>query len=152
VHADYSPLRLAEFYVLEFGLFAALVAGCPEVRESRWLFLGSVVCLLSWPLATVGLRNDLTMRSSIPSLFCLWVFVARALFSASTSRLKRRVLGGLVLVCSFTAFSELARTLRGWPHGRYVPNAITSVLQMPVEDALQYIGTPRRAGTAWLFK
>jgi hypothetical protein len=151
-HADYTPLRLVEFYVLEFGAFAVLIARCPEVRESRWLFLATVLCLLTWPLITVGLRNDLTMRSSIPALFCLWVFVARALFSGSTPRFEMRVLEWLVLASSLTAFSELARTLNGWPNGRYVPNEVTSVLQMGTEDALQYIGTPRRAGTTWLFK
>ncbi len=149
---NYTLLHLLEFYLLEFGLLAIVVWGCPELKPARWSLVVAVVCLLFLPLPAVGDRSDLTMRSSIPGLFCVSVFVIRGLFSVGMPRFERRTLEFLVLVGSLTALSELARSLNNWPSERYVPNHYTSALQMQWDEAHQYIATPRRLVSAWLFK
>ncbi len=150
---SYSWLRLLGFYVLEFGALAFVIHSCPEVRRRPyWCFITTLVGLAIWPLVTLGARSDLTMRSSIPALFCFWVFVARALFSVNMPHLERRVLEWLVLAGSITALSEIARGLPDWPAQRYVVNEYTSVMQMGHDDATQYVGLPRRAVNGWLFK
>ena len=149
----YTFLRLLGFYLLEFGVLAFIIRKCPEVRErSYWLFIATLLGLAVWPLVSLGASSDLTMRASIPGLFCFWVFVARALFSANMPRLERRLLEWLVLAGSVTAISEMARGLQLPQPERYVVNEYTSVMQMPHEDTLQYVGKPRHAVSGWLFK
>jgi hypothetical protein len=150
---SYSLLRLLGFYLLEFGLLALVIHSCPEVRRrSYWCFITTLLSLAVWPVVTLGAANDLMMRSSIPALFCLWVFVGRALFSATIPHLERRVLEWLVLAGSITAISEMARGLQNPQPERYVVNEYTSVMQMAHADTLQYVGKPRHAVNGWLFK
>lgn len=65
-------VRLSLFYLLEFGLFAFLIA---KKKSSPLLVLASVILFLI-PWYKMGLMNDLAMRSSIPALFVIafyWV-------------------------------------------------------------------------------
>ncbi len=149
---NYSRLHLIEFYLLEFGLLAFAVWRCPEVKPARWALVTTVICLLLLPLPTVGGASDLTMRGSIPGLFYMSVFVARALFSVRMPRFERRMLELLVLVGSLTAMSEIMRCFNNWPPGRYVTNSYTSVLQMPEDQVRQYVGAPRHLVSPFLFK
>jgi len=106
-------LRLLYHYVvfilLEVGVYVILLS--PDVFRKKdglqmaWRISFGVLALL--PLYHFGEWNDLVMRASIPSLFILWVMVARTLFSDAPAYHLKPIL----LVCclgAMTAFAHIA--------------------------------------------
>ena len=59
------------FILFEFGIFAILIA---KKFKKNYLFYVMLVQLILFPLFNVGVNSDLTMRSSIPAIFLLFVF------------------------------------------------------------------------------
>lgn len=108
--------------------------------------------LLTLPFFGLGHSNDLVMRVSIPALFALWVFAARALFDRARSPLVRVALAGLLLIGSATPLTEISRSLVGW---RLAPPALASTPDLPVahantELARQYAGPIDALFFRWL--
>jgi hypothetical protein len=104
--------ELLAFALLEFGLYALLalpgLAGASSAsRRLFWTAIGSLIVLLFY---RVGLNNDLAMRTSIPALFVLMVYVGRALVTP-TARPTRALLVAALLVGGVTVSFEFARHL-----------------------------------------
>ena len=59
------------FLLFEVLIFAALII---KPNRKNYLFYVMLVQLIIYPLFNVGINSDLTMRSSIPALFMLYVF------------------------------------------------------------------------------
>jgi hypothetical protein len=135
-------------YLLFVGLKAGLYAGlCALVlrRDRRSLALLGVagITLLLLPLYRLGLYNDFVMRVSIPSLFVLWVLVARSLADAPAT-LARRVLWGVFLIGAIGPLAQLAWAVTHFKVG--IPD-VASVAAVPAvqrerdpEIARQYVG------------
>ena len=66
------------FMLFEFGIFAILIA---KAFKKNYLFYVMLVQLVLFPLFNVGINSDLTMRSSIPAIFLLFVFCYEYLLS-----------------------------------------------------------------------
>jgi hypothetical protein len=103
------------FCVLEFGLYGLLIRPADTSREARSkvLLLTTLGCLLLFPLYRYGASNDFVMRSSIPALYVLAVFLGRALSGRSLSRCRRVVLMMLLVLGSVTPLIELRRHVEG---------------------------------------
>ena len=71
-----------------------------------------MVFLLVLPFYKYGYFNDVVSRASIPALLCLWVLVARVLFSTTTSNAKRYFLIILILIGAATPMLEIFRHVR----------------------------------------
>jgi hypothetical protein len=103
------------FCVLEFGLYGLLLRPADAGREirSKALLLTTVGCLLLFPLYRYGASNDLVMRSSIPALYILAVFVGRALSGHALGSRRRAVLVTLLLLGSVTPLIQFQRHAEG---------------------------------------
>ena len=105
---DTWPILLS-VYVLEFGIFAALITlAKPErsgVGHPMWLWT-AVACLLLTPWYRLGSYSDFTTKASLPALLVLQLCVAHAV---ATSRQERRTwVGALIAVLVFGSASALA--------------------------------------------
>jgi hypothetical protein len=68
--------NLVAFYLLEFGLFAMLLATLGTRRPE--LLAVTVLTLLAIPLLRMGVYNDFAMRTSVPALGAMAILVAEA--------------------------------------------------------------------------
>ena len=140
------------FYTLEFGLYVPFALGAfdrygRDVRHRSWLGV-SIVVLTVMPLYRFGLFNDLAMRASIPSLFILAVFVARALQTRGVGvRSARLALALLLLVGSCTGGLAAYRAWQSRSATR--PNA-TTVLELEPRIGHQYLGSSKSLFFEWL--
>lgn len=66
-----------KFILLEFGLYAMLVAGKYKKRPE---FYVTIIMLLAFPFLRIGYSSDFTMRASIPALFMIYIFCWKYLF------------------------------------------------------------------------
>ena len=66
-----------KFILLEFGLYAMLVAGKYKKRPE---FYVTIIMLLAFPFLRIGYSSDFTMRASIPALFMMYIFCWKYLF------------------------------------------------------------------------
>ncbi|MEO5971491.1 MAG: hypothetical protein ABIQ95_16325 [Bdellovibrionia bacterium] len=89
------------------------------------------------------------MRCSIPSLFILWIFVARAVFHRTDLRaqLCSKLLIVTLFLGSFTALAELIPSLNGYTialpeRSKTLTPDLVPVLG-PEGVALQYLGDPQ---------
>jgi hypothetical protein len=136
--------RYLLFVGLKVGVYAALCALSLR-RDARSLGLLSVavITLLVIPCYQMGLYNDFVMRVSIPSLFVLWLFVARSLADPWPG-LTRRLLWGAFLVGAIGPCLQLAWATAHWKVGIPDPATIAAipVLQHEKDPAIarQYIG------------
>lgn len=108
-----GAILLPIFYLLEFGLLAALVATNVKNwdKAQRGLFLTTLLCLCLFPFVRIGVGKDFVMRTSIPALFVLAVFASRALHDDSFGLPKKLILIAIILIGSATAFIEIKRHL-----------------------------------------
>jgi hypothetical protein len=100
---------------------------------SRALLLTALGCLVLFPLYRYGASNDFVMRSSIPALYVLAVFLGRALSGRSLSRCRRVVLMTLLLLGSATPLIELRRHVEGI-------QAAGRLVQIPSVDQVDGVG------------
>jgi hypothetical protein len=115
-------LRLLMFYALEVGIWVWLVWRIRpfEDRRTKTLFWIAASFLFVLPLFRYGAMNDLVMRASIPCLFLVTVFVARAVLHGSADRTKKLILLGLLAVAASNPVAEVYRHLREMHrHGRF---------------------------------
>lgn len=101
--------RYLLFVILEVGIIAALIAWMKPFDtpgETRCF----LICLL-WlgilPLFRYGACNDLVMRASLPGLFLLAVWFARALAKTEVSSLRKFILVGCLTIGATAPFSDL---------------------------------------------
>jgi len=66
-----------KFILLEFGVYAILVAGKYKKRPE---FYVTIIMLLAFPFFRIGYSSDFTMRASIPALFMMYIFCWKFLF------------------------------------------------------------------------
>jgi len=104
-------MRLVAFWMVEFGIWAALIAFATsgDDQRHRLVFGVSVVVLTVLPLFRYGYFNDLVMRVSMPAVFVLCVLVLRAIFDSNTPWLYRGALLAVLAVGSITPLTEIAR-------------------------------------------
>jgi hypothetical protein len=112
-------LRQAQFFLLEAGLIGFAVLA---LRRSGEVVLALLI-LAILPIVHLGPANDLVMRASIPSLVVLMIGACLVLIEPtreSRGRLKKGVLGGLLLIGAVTPVEEIARAvmLPAWPINR----------------------------------
>jgi hypothetical protein len=95
----------------------------------------ALLSLAFLPLYRVGYWGDLTMRSSIPALFLLWIAVVDGLADsppAPLRPLRRLALGVAFAIGSLGAVSELSRPLTQDLSPRTPPGVTeTSVVHLP---------------------
>ncbi|NJN81570.1 MAG: hypothetical protein HC802_04310 [Caldilineaceae bacterium] len=106
-------LMLLLFWLLEFGLVAALIVrsdGLHTVAE-RTLFVVALVWLVVLPFWVFGEVNDLNMRSSIPSLFWVAALSARSLLAPNTTWLQRTLWVVLISLAAINPAKELTNHL-----------------------------------------
>ncbi|MFH1267074.1 MAG: hypothetical protein ABIK89_15210 [Planctomycetota bacterium] len=121
--------RMLLFLALEVGVIAWCVwrTGSVDDAESRGLFGTAVGFLLVLPWFSYGGCNDLVMRASIPCLFLVALFVARAIASPPSRRWSK---GLLVFVLVLAAANPLAEIYR---HAREVHRQ-GRLLALPAEN------------------
>ncbi len=66
-----------KFILLEFGVYAILVAGKYKKRPE---FYATIIMLMAFPFLRIGYSSDFTMRASIPALFMMYIFCWKYLF------------------------------------------------------------------------
>jgi len=59
------------FMLIEVGIYAILIA---KPNKKNYLFYITILQLLIYPFFNVGINSDLTMRSSIPAIFMMYIF------------------------------------------------------------------------------
>jgi hypothetical protein len=109
-------LQQAQFFLLEAGFIGGAILA---MRRSAEIALALAILALL-PLVYLGPANDLVMRASIPSLTVLAIGACLALVdqaSDQTSRRKKLLLVGLLVVGAVTPIEEFARAvlLPAWP-------------------------------------
>ncbi len=141
------------FYLLEFGLLAALLATNANNwdKSSRGLFLTAILCLCLFPFVRIGVGKDFVMRTSIPALFVLAVFAGKALYDDSFGRTKKLLLIAILIIGSATACIEIKRHLlhiasAGTPFQLPDTAHVAGILDLFPPDAkanvlVQYIGS-----------
>ncbi|MFH1921857.1 MAG: hypothetical protein ABIP48_18480 [Planctomycetota bacterium] len=114
---------LLVFFCLEVGILAWAVARIDPFDDgrSKGLFVAALAFLFLLPFFRYGGVNDLVMRASIPSLFVLAVFVARAILRQGADRGKKWVLIVVLALGAANPFAEVYRHVRATHHnGRLV--------------------------------
>lgn len=104
----YLPL----FWMLEFGIFAILIA--PDYKEN-FIFRITVYSLLLFPLFLIGNGKDMAMRGSIPALMILMIMVGQYLlknFKNKQKRLRIILLSTALLIGAITPATEFYRSFK----------------------------------------
>jgi len=92
-------VRLALFYVFEFGLFASFIYLFLFKKNRRTefvVFICSLIILTLIPWYKIGLMNDFAMRASIPALYAICFFWIRTIIET-----KRSVLINIIMISLF---------------------------------------------------
>lgn len=134
-----SPYLLL-FYVVEFGLYVAIVLSVPAIRQrglASFMLIGLAIFLLA-PLYRFGEYNDMTVKIVIPAQVVLITCVGFCLRD-KTIPVRRMLLVGLLLIGAITPLGNILRAAEfglggGSPLQRNVRHA-NEVL--PLELALQ---------------
>lgn len=106
-------LRLFVFLALEIGFFLILINFFSNISEDHSeyrVFIFTGVLLLIIPLLKIGVFNDFMMRTSIPPLLLLSVFLGKAVIDARGSRLV--VFLGFVILFSINPLVEITRNIQ----------------------------------------
>jgi hypothetical protein len=138
VGEDFVP-RYIEFVLIEFAGFAALLLW--RFRRDG-LLLASIAILLLLPTYAFGPANDLAMRSSIPPLTLLAIYLGEWLSErrrGTSDTQLRWVAVVLLAIGAVTPFNEFARlfVLARWPF-----DAQHNLLEVARREAPHYL-TPR---------
>ncbi len=106
--------RLALFFVLEIGVLAYLIWKSKSLHHSaeRPLFFVSVGWLALLPFFRYGGCNDLVMRASIPAIFLIAAWTARAVWSPTTSWRLRFLLIVVLAIGACNPFSDVYAHVR----------------------------------------
>lgn len=145
---------LPVFWILEFGLYAALLypslrSGSSELPGDPWnrsWFWMAAATLTVLPLYRIGILNDLVMRASIPALFLFWVLLLRAVSSREFRWDQWR--WSLLLVClligAIQPFHQAAVQISGTPrHLNYAAGSPrVTIAAVPQKFLPQYLGRP----------
>lgn len=148
--------KLVLFEVLQFGLFfAAVTAARSRAHVQEWaLFAAAIATLVALPVYRYGEANVFVLRTSIPALFVLWVFVTRLVLANATQRREtalRLGVGILLVVGAVAPVSEIARSFQhgGWrfeaPSFNATPDMQTGLLDGRMTR--EHVGDP----DAWFF-
>lgn len=143
------------FLLLEFGIYAALVA--IHLRRDRqgilpgktwngtWLAV-VVLTLTLLPLRRLGICNDLVMRAGLPCLFLLWIVLLRVVVSPlfrlenwASSLLLLALLVGTIQPL-YQLVSQIERTPG---HRTFSCDALqVNIFDVPSDCVVQYLGRP----------
>ncbi len=137
------------FFFLEFGVCALLVYHCsPAIRKDRswnWWFVITIGVLLLFPWYKLGgsQTHELYMRGSIPALFFLLVFTAKALGDRTRSFWDHTGCTLLLLVLLIGAGTGLAELSRAWLNISTHAWIQTPLIPSPlIQSAPHYYGKP----------
>lgn len=143
-------LPLLLFLALEVGAYFVCVA--VWIREQtaldRQVAAIALLFLIFCPLYSYGHYNDWVMRSSIPALFVLWIFLLRSLEKKSI-----RVLACCAwLIGASTSVVEVARSLQKFRLRPPDEASVSDVPRMGIPQTLreQYYGDPTSLFFRWL--
>ena len=158
-----SSVLLLIFMVLEFGLFSLAIWSGRKAWDtpSKVVFITTFFCLVLIPWYRVGGINDFVMRTSIPALFVLAIFVGRTLHPRSTRRWIHIFLIVLLVIGSVTALIEFRRHILGMatdgkivnmPEMREVQYLSAWGVSTDKDETivLQYVGSPKAVFFKWL--
>lgn len=116
-YAFASLRRIGVFLILEVGVYLILIAAVWKSLERSWRALAIAVAISSlfWIIAPeeVG-HGGFNMRTSIPSLFLLFLVLVHVL-SLEKHRLVRLALAGVLVLGSGSAIQELTRSIIRYP-------------------------------------
>lgn len=140
----YSPkglLIMAEFLLLEVGVYLACIAACGRALEREWRIMALVVAGASvlWVLVpeAVG-HGGFNMRASIPTLLLLFLLVVRVL-SLSSHTAVRAVLAVALVVGADAAAHETFRAIRRRPDSIPAPRPTYGVLELGKRHTNEFI-------------
>jgi hypothetical protein len=138
--------RIFLFLVLEVGIYFYLCFQSKGVfRGDRGLLIVSATILLFMPAYRMGMNNDFLIRSSIPALFVLWIFVARACLNTvhPQSLMVSRILIFVFFFGCFPGWAELARSVANYSFGPPPQEEFGRMpVYLPQKIARQYVGHP----------
>lgn len=106
-------INLTVFYFLEAGIFLLILH--PFIKDKQLLLLNAV-CLYMIPLIRIGYAFDFCMRTSIPGLLLivLWIIDAFDHYKTSPAKIRPKllisILTGILITGSVTPIHELKRT------------------------------------------
>lgn len=129
-----SVFMLFLFYLLEFGIYSIIVFWSIDKADKkvRGVFFTTLACLLLIPLYRFGEANDFVMRTSIPALYVLAIYLGRTFFSQALTSFKRFVLIITIVLGSTTSVIEILR------HVNHIYTAGTLV-QVPPSSQVESI-------------
>lgn len=104
-------LYLPVFWLLEFGIYALLIA--PNYADNR-LFKITIWSLLIIPLVIIGPIADVSMRCSIPAILILMIMTANYLFNNWQDKTQRLRIVFLVMALMIGAITPATEFYRGF--------------------------------------
>jgi len=155
-------LLIVLFCLMEYGIFALLIwrSRLPLMAVERQIFVVSVGILSLLPFFRYGFWNDLVMRTSLPALFFIAVFTARALYAKSTSVKIRWLIAIALILGSVNVFVEFNRHMKETrllgklytlptqyvlydiPHTNITPSFFTQYIGSVDSPFFQYLAKP----------
>ncbi len=140
----YTPeglLIIAEFLLLEVGVYLACIAACGRALESEWRITALVVTGASvlWVLVpeAVG-HGGFNMRASIPTLLLLFLLVVRVL-SLTSHTAVRVALAVALVIGADAAAHETFRAIRRRPDTIPAPRPTYGVLELGKRHTNEFI-------------
>lgn len=104
-------LRYFAFILIEFGLYSLLIL--KYFRRNPWLII-AIISLILIPIYHAGVSNDFVMRTSIPALIILMIYVSTFLLHEVKTSISKRVKIFLViglLLGAITPVQEIIRSV-----------------------------------------
>lgn len=104
-------IRYFAFILLEFGVYSLLII--KYFRRNPW-FIIAIISLILIPNYHAGVSNDFVMRSSIPALIILMIYVSTFLFQEVKTRTSNRAKIFLVIslfLGAITPVQEISRSI-----------------------------------------
>lgn len=135
-------IRLALFYLFEFGLFVFFIYRF--LFEKRrgiefMIFIISLILLLFLPWYKMGLMNDFAMRSSIPALYVISYFWIRSIIEAKKSLMVHFTMISIFAIGSLYSFVLFSNSVTHFSLSS--PRYTLAHLETP-KVMKQYLGYP----------
>lgn len=102
-------IRYLAFIIIEFGFSSLLII--KYFRRNTWLII-SVISLILIPIYHAGVSNDFVMRTSIPALIILMIYVSNFLLTEDKTRIIQRVKVFLIISLLLGAITPVQEIIR----------------------------------------
>lgn len=135
-------VRLALFYIFEFGVFAFFIYRLifKKTRRTEFVvFIVSLILLFLIPWYKIGLMNDFAMRASIPALYVISYFWIRSIIETRKSALTNFIVVTLFIISSLYPLILFTNGLKHFSLSS--PRYTLAQLETP-KVRKQYLGYP----------